>query len=749
MGAALLSFNFDHRALILWLRGEYTNDARNWNQLAEKISDACRHSPAPGYPKLEPELAMRAFTEGAPLAGRFVSKRSHMICRLRYDNHPPAQTAAVDVRKKFAKEEANGFHVTYPRFTALFIPGLMLSPISWIIQKGKGRLIVDASTKIVGPDDTGAPNHHIPSPGQPGQFDENPPVFYGSALRRHLAAVWNMRIAHPRADLLQHTDDIDSAFRRMLYHPDLAVVFAYVFQDMLLVPVGNIFGSRNAPSWFTTPAEIRAHMANWLQYHSKDYDLSASLQVPDEPDKATTDTFAPAVADAINRGRSSIPRFPGHHAMFVDDNICVAIRELITEAVACAIGSAYDCFGDPITNARRGSVLAAEKFDPTASYRVTFVGYIIDTREMRIYWPPDKRKRALDMIVDWLGNRSSHSPAQISQLLGLLRHGIAISVAGSFLSIRLQLLMSEHMAATPAKLLASKTWWHRKRVHINPEVFRDLRLIKTTLQDPYGEHLWSRPIGLLIPREPTATVLSDASYGGIGGWSEDFGFLWKITRQELLDHGFHMREIDGMGEALPSDSTSDPNHTNRDSLHINVLEFVGIILNIWIVITILHDEKSRLHEGGHVISVLADNTSALSWLRHAARARRPAIRNLAYFCQCLLLLSQTSDQATFLGSHIPGKDNGEADALSRPETYGTLDCAIAAYSRLQTCHVFQIPSGVLSTLARMTSSPEIGDGLVNETTNLLSLAPRSLPPGSAVGDSTFRGYYRRSRRHKR
>jgi hypothetical protein len=354
------------------------------------------------------------------------------------------------------------------------------------------------------------------------------------------------------------------------------------------------------------------------------------------------------------------------------------------------------------------------------------------------------------MINDWLGHRSSHSPAQISQLLGLLRHGITISVAGNFLSIRLQLLMSDHMAATPAKLLTSKAWWHRKRVHINPEVFRDLRLIKTTLQDPYGERLWSRPIGLLIPREPTTSVLSDASYGGIGGWSEDFGFLWKITRQELLDHGFHMREIDDMGEAVTSDSTSDPDHTDRDSLHINVLEFVGIIINIWIVITILLNEKSRPREGGHVISVLADNTSALSWLRFAARARRLAIRNLAYLCQCLLLLSQTSDQATFLGSHIPGKDNGEADALSRPETYCTLlDCAIAAYSQLQTCHVFQIPSGVLSTLARMTLSPEIGDGLVNETTNLLSLAPRSFPPGSIVGDSTFRGYYRRSRHHRR
>jgi hypothetical protein len=116
---------------------------------------------------------MRDFTEGAPLAGRFVSKRSHMIKRLRYNNHPPAQSAADDVRKKFAKEEANGFHVTYPRFTALFIPGMMLSPISWIVQKGKGRLIVDASTKLVSSDDTAAPNHHIPPPGQPGKFEEN------------------------------------------------------------------------------------------------------------------------------------------------------------------------------------------------------------------------------------------------------------------------------------------------------------------------------------------------------------------------------------------------------------------------------------------------------------------------------------------------------------------------------------------------------------------------------------------------
>lgn len=40
MGAALLSFNFDYRHLILWLGGKYTNDHRNWSALEAKVADA-------------------------------------------------------------------------------------------------------------------------------------------------------------------------------------------------------------------------------------------------------------------------------------------------------------------------------------------------------------------------------------------------------------------------------------------------------------------------------------------------------------------------------------------------------------------------------------------------------------------------------------------------------------------------------------------------------------------------------------
>jgi hypothetical protein len=83
----------------------YTNEERNWDALSQKISDACRYTPESGYPKLEPELAMRAFTEGVPLAGRFVSERKHMIRRLRYNNHPPTASAADEVAKNLPRKK--------------------------------------------------------------------------------------------------------------------------------------------------------------------------------------------------------------------------------------------------------------------------------------------------------------------------------------------------------------------------------------------------------------------------------------------------------------------------------------------------------------------------------------------------------------------------------------------------------------------------------------------------------------------
>lgn len=71
-------------------------------------------------------------------------------------------------------------------------------------------------------------------------------------------------------DILQYVDDIQSAFHRVLYHPNAGILFASVFMEFLIVPVGIIFGARNSPLYFTTESELRAHIASTRRYRDDD-----------------------------------------------------------------------------------------------------------------------------------------------------------------------------------------------------------------------------------------------------------------------------------------------------------------------------------------------------------------------------------------------------------------------------------------------------------------------------------------------
>lgn len=165
MGAALLSFDFDYGDLVRWLGGEYTNQHRDWDTLQRQMDIAMDHPQRPGYPGLAPEIAMKSFREGVPLEGHYSCTRSDFEKRIEYNNHKPLEAHLEATREKFGQEEA------------FFMLGAMINPISWVVQKGKGRLIIDASTKLHTAD-TGAPNSYIPKPGIPGRAHENPPVYY-------------------------------------------------------------------------------------------------------------------------------------------------------------------------------------------------------------------------------------------------------------------------------------------------------------------------------------------------------------------------------------------------------------------------------------------------------------------------------------------------------------------------------------------------------------------------------------------
>ena len=242
----------------------------------------------------------------------------------------------------------------------------------------------------------------------------------------------------------------------------------------------------------------------------------------------------------------------------------------------------------------------------------------------------------------------------------------------------------------------------------------------------------------LIQQEHTATALSDAAYMGIGGWSPNFKFMWCVTWDNLISASFLMPEIDAEDKAI--------HLTNPDDLHINTLEFFAIIINIWFVILYIHQDPTKV--GGHIIWILANNTSTLSWFKYAAHSHQQAICNLAYLCHHLIVFLQTVEFATFKGQHIQGKENIKVDALSCPELFPTLASTIMQHSQLQTCHAFLLPFRLLSMITRALSYPTIEASFINKIIALLTLMPTS----SAIGANSMpnqMGFYKCSwkRRH--
>jgi hypothetical protein len=225
--------------------------------------------------------------------------------------------------------------------------------------------MIDATTKLT-KHDTGGPNHHIPAAGTAGREDECPPVFYGKAFHRDLTYLWNLRIEFPADDLLQDcSDDVNSAFRRVLYHPDVAAAFSCVFLYFLIIPVGMIFGARNSPSFFCRLAELKAHLGAVGNYKERPvYQIVVETTLVAPPPREFT--FAQAAPDSQHQGLTTAADDREHHVMFVDDNVCAATRECKHATMQAAAGSACDIFGAPEDD-RRPDCLREDKWDPVAS----------------------------------------------------------------------------------------------------------------------------------------------------------------------------------------------------------------------------------------------------------------------------------------------------------------------------------------------------------------------------------------------
>jgi hypothetical protein len=92
-----------------------------------------------------------------------------------------------------------------------------------------------------------------------------------------------------------------------------------------------------------------------------------------------------------------------------------------------------------------------------------------------------------------------------------------------------------------------------------------------------------------------------------------------LSHDDLINAGFDMKFLAKGLSKLDIDATG---------LHINVLEFVAIIMNLWMIIVMSHHHPAPV--GGHIFAIFVENTSALSWLHcYASRSHQANICCLA------------------------------------------------------------------------------------------------------------------------
>jgi hypothetical protein len=478
----------------------------------------------------------------------------------------------------------------------------------------------------------------------------------------------------------------------VLYTPELAITFAYVFGSFLLIPMGQVFGSRSAPSYFSLLSDIRAHVATCTDLITgcPIHPLAEAAALPPEP---ALGTLAPAIADSKNSPLSEEEAASYSNCTFVDDNGVLALRSDIKQALHNSIVAAFLLFGWP-DNDRRASCLAPDKWETDAVFDMLYLGFRICSRSLTVTWPLYKRQELYDKIMDAIRPLwPSLSPRGVASIVGKLRSASFIALWGPYLSYGLAFALKLALQAAYSTL---QRWWTRGKVWISKSVKKDLECLTDLLLDEEYSPAWSQYIGLLVPRDATThRILSDASYAGIGGWSPDFLLQWRVTRADLIRLGFPMKIIDKYAEK-PLDAASE-------GLHINPLEStIAAIINLWLVVKLVRLLPPLAN--GYIVDLLLDNTSALSWLRITAQTGDPRLQPLACFASTHLMIA-SQHLTRVQPSHIPGKLNHEANFLSRSKNgrVPSWECVIEQCSRLQHCKVCLLPQELLSSLAGLLS----------------------------------------------
>ena len=450
-------------------------------------------------------------------------------------------------------------------------------------------------------------------------------MLYGWCMPRLTHYVLALRRKYPNLRILICKYDYSDAYRRIAHSGEAAAQTIAVHDGLAYLSLRLTFGgSPNPPTWCLF-SEIVTDLANEISQCAEwdPNELRSPVQ-PTTPEPKRLSEDVPlatcrrlAVAIPIPDG-GMVGRVDG----FIDDLINVFLDTPINCAnqphvvpLAMHVTSRPHSGDDDEPIIRRPILSIPKLIAEGIPAEVQIVlGWRLDTRRLLIALPDDKYLAWTDDLSR-IERTGECRFKELDQLVGRLNHSAyVVPVTRNFLS-RLRALL------TPRR-------HEHQIVRLDPATIADVTLWKGILTRANQ----GISMNLISAREPDRICWSDACPLGIGGYSLS-GRAWRIK----IPQSSIVRGHGGVN---------------------NLLEFVGMVVNIWLECL----DKTTRHA---CILAVGDNTSAIGWLFRTSRldpswpahdAHLFVARHLA-----MLLLEHNCCIAS---QHVKGELNAVADLLS-------------------------------------------------------------------------------------
>ena len=441
---------------------------------------------------------------------------------------------------------------------------------------------------------------------------------YGQCMRRVLHNIHHMRVRNKQNKIYLSKYDMDAAYRRLHSIVDHALKCVTIVEKMAYVPLRLPFGVSPGPSLYSTISECIFDLVNDL-LNDKEW----NRQTLNSPylEKLAPKQIYPKESEDVVQVRELSVYLPNRTAFadgYIDDCLTAAVDigdsvlrgQEAPPLIIHAIFRPLDA-NEPI---QREDNISEKKLkgEGQPSEIKTMLGWVINTRVMRVFLPEDKALAWSQDIKKILNtNRILHK--DLESTIGRLNHIGYILPTGRYFLNRLRHLLYRCDKYGRQQLQS----WESQDLELWLQMIKQVSTKGVSTDN-------------LTFTTVTTYLITDACEYGIGGFNVHTGFAWRFQ--------------------LPSWMTN--------SFHINLLEFIASVIAIWLELE--YSNNQIIHPK---ILALSDNTSAIGWLYKSNfnMKTHPGHDRVARKLAQILLATEASLES----QHIKGNHNVIADSLSR------------------------------------------------------------------------------------